>query len=886
MNLSEYYEAYGSRVSQESEKLFIDEFLYPLLGSKIAQIVPQYPFIDSTGKQRRIDFAYVQNKTRLALEVNGETYHAEGIIPNEMFDDNLFRQNEILAQGYQLLRFSYSQLQSPIWRPLVHQALRNFFGTYAAELISEYSLQPTPLQQDALQAIDFYRGRREWRRGVVILPTGTGKTILSALDAKRHGGKVLFLVHRLDILRQSIDAYRLVWPEMNYGVLTGEVRENQFECDVLFASKDTLRRPEELVNYGRTWFNYIVVDEVHHGQSATYREVLTYFEPDFMLGMTATPDRTDRRDIFELFDYQKIFELPLAEAIERGFLVPYTYYGLTDNIDYSRIRYQNNKYRVDDLERQLLIPERTEAVIREYLDKGQGDKAIGFCVSIDHAERMAFDFQTHGISAIAIHSGTVNREQLIQNFRDNQYQVVFTVDLFNEGIDFPNVRVLLFLRPTESKTVFIQQLGRGLRLHPGKDRVRVLDFIGNYKRANQIRKHLSTSSTITRGEHGKKVIYTYSPGCEVIFNADVEEILDAQDAQELGLSQEDLIEAYYALTEQLGRKPSRIDIDRDGQYRSGEYAHIFGSWIAFLRQIGEYTEASYHYPQGVHLGHILSVLKYFGDNRRAGTHFDDEYIRLRGELGEGRLSTYRRQVKYKLLAAMELGVLTDDRNYPDASNYTIELTPLGIEMYQTLQPVFSQFDLSFEKDSDGIPSSRMKNNEGEYNQALRQLIDSSPTAKEVVYRVLLNMPAVHQMLAFLYHISRSVNIQREEIYQQFFQAPFVRQFCDQEGIEEASDEASRRRCPFLLNLLDACGIIQAGRREIIVNKLVLLPALVAPYRGEEPDTSAARLRSVQSTWNDTNFYIPDEDLSILRELFGAAFLTSEYHLKQLEVVGG
>ena len=248
-----------------------------------------------------------------------------------------------------------------------------------------------------------------------------------------------------------------------------------------------------------------------------------------MLGMTATPDRTDRKDIFELFDYHNTYEVQLAEVIERGYLVPYTYVGLTDDIDYSKvnirssrgavgrlhssateyesrshrfrmlhskIRYQGHRYRVDDLERYLIVPERNEAILRAYLDEnlGAGDKAIGFCVSISHAERMAEYFSEHGLSAKAIHSSSPDRSELIEQFRQDQIQVAFTVDLFNEGIDFPNVRVLLFLRPTESKTVFLQQLGRGLRLCAGKDRTRVLDFIGNYHRANQIRKYLAVSS--------------------------------------------------------------------------------------------------------------------------------------------------------------------------------------------------------------------------------------------------------------------------------------------------------------------------------------------------------------------------------------------------------
>jgi superfamily II DNA or RNA helicase len=587
MNLEQYYERYGSHITQDSERLFVDEFLYPLLGSKIENVIPQYPFIDSTGRNRRIDFAYRGNRSSLALEVNGETYHAEGIIPNEMFDDNLFRQNEILRVGYRLVRFSYSQLQSPHWRPVVRQTLRDFFASNAPELLTEYELNPTPLQLAALDALEFYRNARHWRKGVVVLPTGTGKTVLSALDARRHGGRILFLVHRLDILWQSVDAYKLVWPDMRIGFLTGDQRENELDCDVLFASKDSLRKTDELVRFGRDWFDYIVVDEVHHGQSPTYHEVLTYFEPAFMLGMTATPDRTDRRDIFELFDYQKVYEVSLTEAIEQGYLVPFTYYGLQDNVDYSRIRYQNNRYHVGDLERQLIIPERNEAIVAEYLDKGNGDKAIGFCVSIRHAERMAEVFNQHGIPAVAIHSENPKRDDLLASFRNNEFNVAFTVDLFNEGIDIPNVRVLLFLRPTESKTVFLQQLGRGLRLSAGKERVRVLDFIGNYQRANQVRTYLAKNRRVTEvddnGRRRRKVEYEYSPGCEVIFDPTVEEILNRQDAQELGVSELELQEAYFALAEQLGRKPSRRDLDTQGEYKSALYTQVFGSWVAFLR---------------------------------------------------------------------------------------------------------------------------------------------------------------------------------------------------------------------------------------------------------------------------------------------------------------
>lgn len=889
MNLEEYYEQYGPKITQDSERLFVDEFLYPLLGTKIGEIIPQFPFLDRAGRSRRIDFACQGSRGRLALEVNGETYHAEGIIPNEMFDDNLFRQNEILRAGYQLVRFSYSQLKDPHWRPVIVDTIREIIADTAPELLSAYSLEPTEIQREALDALDFYRRTSEWRKAVIVMPTGTGKTILSALDARRGGGRVLFLVHRLDILAQSIKAYRTVWPTIKHGVLTGEARESELTADVLFASKDTLRQPAELVRFARDAFDYIVIDEVHHGQSPTYRDIIEYFRPRFMLGMTATPDRLDRRDIFEMFDYNKAYEIPVHEVIERGFLVPYTYYGLTDDIDYSRIRYENNRYRVEDLERLLIIPERNEAILAEYLDKGRSDKAIGFCVSIRHAERMAEFFNAHGVTAAAIHSQAPDRDILIEDFRNNKINIAFTVDLFNEGVDFPNVQVLLFLRPTESKTVFIQQLGRGLRLAAGKDRVRVLDFIGNYERANLVRDYLAKRKNLVevedeKGRKRRKVEYEYSTGCEVVFDASVEEILNQQDAEALGIGKLELSEAYYALAEQLGRKPSRADIDAQGEYKSARYAQVYGSWSRFIREIGEYTEASYHYPQGTHVGHILSILWHFGLPDRSGSAFDDRYIRLRGGLGDGRLSIYRRQVKYKLQAAMELGILGDDRRAPPGDLFIPELTPLGRELRAALEPSLQGADLSFPVEEDGIPSSSMTENEEFYNNLVRTRVNADLAAARVIRRTILGMHAVGQMLAFLYHVARCQTVARSVIYEGFFQAPFVKHFMDQEGIEEATPEASRRRCPFLLNLLAALGVVETERQNIRVRDLVLTADLVRPYAREAQEISARRLRATRDAWPDKAEALSSEDLSIVRELFGADFLTPRYLFQQAQFV--
>jgi superfamily II DNA or RNA helicase len=882
VTIEEYFDVYAKRITQDSERLFVTDFLYPLLGEeKMVYVVPQYPFIDSEGRNRRIDFGLVYEGKRLALEVNGETYHAEGIIPNEQFDDNLNRQNEILNAGWFLLRYSYSQLQAPHWRDRVYNSLFYILKNKIPSILSQAVVTPNYLQEQVMDSLNYYRSKG-WKKGIVILPTGTGKTYLSAFDSMNAPGRILFIVHRLDILAQSRETFERVYPNETLGYLTGEVKENVGDSKVLFASKDSLRNPEVLTSFSKDEFDYIIVDEVHHGQAPTYRIVLDYFVPNvFMLGLTATPDRMDRKDIFELFDYQKVYEYTLNDAIENGFLVPYTYYGLKDNVDYNNIRYNGNKYNVSDLDKNLIVKGRNEKILEEYLTKGGGNKALGFCCSIKHANAMADFFNENGVPSIAITSETPNRDEEVQKFRESKYTVAFTVDLFNEGIDFPDLRVLLFLRPTESKTIFFQQLGRGLRLCGGKESVVVIDFIGNYKKANNIRKLLSKSSKPkVNPDTGRveKIEYEYAPKCEVVFESEVEEILDSQDAAAREITKEDLIGAYYDLVESLKRKPTQADINEHGEFKMGRYLALFGSWTNFLKEIGEHTEASYHFPQGTHLGHILYILKTVGDGVLEGTHLRPEYVRFSGGYDKD-IGTFQRQTKYKLQALMEMGLLMDFRDSALEESFELILSDNGARLYELLKPLLESLDLSFNTSGKTGEFSWSMNGESAVNDELLRYIHSDTSILHEVRNLFFEMDALALMLRYLYTNHGKTAFSKNEIYGDFFEAPFVKEYLDRNGIDKPTEEGARRRVPLLLNLLHALGIITQERREIEVLGFYPNARMFDHITDDEGNP-----RSHEVSQKVINFFIGEEhgltelEETLLKERFGKDFLTGNYYL--------
>jgi len=416
--------------------------------------------------------------------------------------------------------------------------------------------EPLGAQVEALYQLNSAR-EEGVKRGLVVAATGVGKTYLSAFDSRGYR-KVLYVAHREEILRQAASTFAAVRPNAKIGFYTGQQKDPN--ADILLSTVQTLAREQHLQNFNPQDFDYIIVDEFHHAAAASYVKVIRYFKPQFLLGLTATPFRTDNKDIFALCDDNVIYELYLKDAINRGLLVPFKYFGIYDATDYGNIEVRNGQYVVEQLERELSRQERANLVLKKYRHMA-GRKTLGFCVSIDHAQFMAQHFAQQGIKAAAVHSGppsiySMERKQAVTALEEGKLEVIFAVDIFNEGVDIPSLDTVMFLRPTESFIVFLQQLGRGLRKDQNKDHLTVLDFIGNYKRAHYIPALLAGENPLKETRSTYRIQdKEYPDQCQVQFDFRLIDLF-----KEMAKSDplpKRMKDEYLRIKEELGKCPSR-----------------------------------------------------------------------------------------------------------------------------------------------------------------------------------------------------------------------------------------------------------------------------------------------------------------------------------------
>ena len=356
-----------------------------------------------------------------------------------------------------------------------------------------FDIKPYDYQSKILDELDADRKLRGNYRNLVVSATGTGKTVISAFDyarfAKSNPGKsrLLFIAHREEILKQSLQCFRSVLRDYNFGELyTGNYKPSYM--DHLFMSIQTFNSIRPDLTLDKNYYNYIVIDEFHHAPAKSYKPLLDHFKPEILLGLTATPERMDGRDVLKYFNNHITSEIRLPEAIDRGILSPFQYFGITDSIDLDTVSWKNGSYDPVELEKLFAgsgsISEERAALIMDamqrYISSFDDLKGLGFCVSVAHAEYMADYFNRNGINAMALTGKSDNekRNTAHRKLRSGEVKIIFAVDIYNEGVDIPEINTILFLRPTESLTVFIQQLGRGLRLSEGKECLTVLDFVG------------------------------------------------------------------------------------------------------------------------------------------------------------------------------------------------------------------------------------------------------------------------------------------------------------------------------------------------------------------------------------------------------------------------
>jgi superfamily II DNA or RNA helicase len=357
-------------------------------------------------------------------------------------------------------------------------------------ILSFFNIKPYPFQEEILDKLEAERKLHGRFRNLVVAATGTGKTVIAAFDYARfkreqegRPTRLLFVAHREEILKQSLATFQTVLRDHNFGDLLVAGSEPE-KLDHLFVSIQSFNSRELWRRTPPDFFDYVCIDEFHHAAAPSYQRLLEFVEPKILLGLTATPERMDALDVVAFFDDHIAAEIRLPDAINRKLLSPFQYFGITDSVDFSQIRWQRGGYDVQELENLVTGNDvRAQLVInkiREILLKVSSARGLGFCVSVKHAEYMASVFNRAGISAVALSAKSPRdlRLSVQRKLVNREINFIFVVDLYNEGVDIPEIDTILLLRPTESLTVFLQQLGRGLRLHEDKEYLTVLDFIG------------------------------------------------------------------------------------------------------------------------------------------------------------------------------------------------------------------------------------------------------------------------------------------------------------------------------------------------------------------------------------------------------------------------
>lgn len=490
----------ATKVNSKAEELFIQLFCEVFGPDKAGNLYVQYPFVDIYGKNRFIDFALENHEMKVAIEIDGETYHNPKKVSDTKYYDDLLKQNSLIYDGWHVYRWAYNQLTKQPEK--VKDELVTFLGEtpFFKEIdffLPKQQGRTFELREYQQEAIDNLFTIRESGDSIALLyhATGIGKTVTAASDAKVVNGRTLFLVHNLKLADQAEDTFAQIWPEATRGYYTGI--EKNLEAKVIFATVQSVSN--NVLSFEPKDFDYIIVDECHHTAAKTYQQIFSYFEPKFILGLTATPERADGEDILQLFQ-NVAHKMDLKTAVEREILAPIRCIRVKTDIDLTEVRINGIKYNAQDLESKLFIPERNQLIVDTYLKYAKGKKTVIFCANVNHAEDIAHLLQEQGVHAAAVSSreNVATRERILKAYEEGDIHVLSACDLLNEGWDSPCTEVLFMARPTMSKVIYMQQLGRGTRKYEGKESLLVFDFVDN---ANMFNMPYSLHRLLDVGEY-------------------------------------------------------------------------------------------------------------------------------------------------------------------------------------------------------------------------------------------------------------------------------------------------------------------------------------------------------------------------------------------------
>ena len=497
--------------------------------------------------------------------------------------ENIFNNYQCVPADEAWIRRYEARRTSPNWR-----SAEIAYEPPAAIVI------PHSIQQRALEALLDTR-KAGYSAGLVVLATGLGKTWLSAFDSHRtEFNRVLFVAHREEILNQAISNFRQVRPNASIGRMMGAEKESS--ADIVFASVQTLGRIEHLGKFAPKAFDYIIVDEFHHAAAATYRRIIDYFEPKFLLGLTATPERMDEGDLLALCQENLVFEASVPDGISAGLLCAFQYFGVPDVIDYTNIPWRSARFDPVELTAAVATEARAQNALEQFRKHG-ARRCIAFCCSQRHADFMAEFFNARGLRTVAVHAGddSAPRATSLQRLASGELDVIFSVDMFNEGVDVPNIDTVLMLRPTESTVIWMQQFGRGLRRAPDKPYLKVIDYIGNHR--SFLMKLRSVAAVAGRDASSigalRKLLdevvkerLSLPDGCSVTYELQSVEILEKllRPARP-----EAALEAFYEdFLERHGARPTAVEAFHQGLNPRGNSER---SWLAFVSRMNGLSDA-------------------------------------------------------------------------------------------------------------------------------------------------------------------------------------------------------------------------------------------------------------------------------------------------------